>query len=167
MVVGDTMLDKNNWSDLSNSQFSAMALDAAGVPKNDMVWTRFLRFLSRVQNLDDINDMPWADGRTDGGFTYSPHYNIWNNFNSYGGMTAAGIWGLRLSGIGVDDDRVEAAIGWLASNEDLNFISNPMLGNYNRYYYYMAFAKAMAMCFLIQDNAGTWYEGWYDALKSR
>lgn len=159
--------DKNNWSDLSNSQFSAMALDAAGVPKDDAVWARFLRFLSRVQNLDEINDMPWANGRTDGGFTYSPHYNIWNNYNSYGGMTAAGIWGLRLSGIGVNSDRVEAAIGWLASNEDLNFNSNPMLGNYNRYYYYMAFAKAMAMCFLSQDDAGTWYEGWYDALKSK
>ena len=35
---------KNNWSDLSNSQFSAMALDAAEVPKGDAVWTRFLRF---------------------------------------------------------------------------------------------------------------------------
>ena len=42
-----------------------------------------------------------------------------------------------------------------------------MWGNSNRYYYYMAFAKAMAMCFLSQDDTGTWYEGWYDALKSK
>lgn len=158
---------KNNWSDLSNSQFSAMALDAAAVPKGDPVWTRFLSYLSRVQNLDDINDMPWADGRTDGGFTYSPHYNIWNNFNSYGSMTSAGIWGLRLSGVEVADDRVQAALGWLELYEDLNFNSNPMWGDTNRYYYYMAFAKAMAMCFLSQDDTGTWYESWYDRLKEK
>jgi hypothetical protein len=158
---------KNNWSDLSNSQFSAMALDAAEVPKADIVWTRFLRYLSRVQNLDDINDMPWADGRTDGGFTYSPHFNMWNNFNSYGSMTAAGIWGLRLSGVEVADDRVQAALGWLGSNEDLNFNSNPMWGDTYRYYYYMAFAKAMAMCFLSQEDTGTWYESWYDRLKEK
>ncbi len=159
--------DKNNWSDLSNSQFSAMALDAAEVPKADIVWTRFLRFLSRVQNLDDINDMPWADGRTDGGFTYSPHVNLFNYFDSYGSMTSAGLWGLRLSGVEVADDRVQAALGWLESNEDLNFNSNPMWGDSNRYYYYMAFAKAMAMCFLSQDDTGTWYESWYDRLKEK
>ncbi len=144
-----------------------MALDAAEVPKGDAVWTRFLRYLSRVQNLDDINDMPWADGRTDGGFTYSPHYNIWNYFNSYGSMTGAGLWGLRLSGVEVADDRVQAALGWLELNEDLNFNSNPMWGDGNRYYYYMAFAKAMAMCFLSQDDTGTWYESWYDRLKEK
>jgi len=158
---------KNNWSDLSNSQFSAMALDAAGVPKADIAWTKFLSYLSRVQNLDDINDMPWADGRTDGGFTYSPHLDLWNNFNSYGSMTTAGIWGLRLSGVEVADDRVQGALGWLEANEDLNFNSNPMWGNNNRYYYYMAFAKAMAMSFLSQDDTGTWYEGWYDALRTK
>ncbi|CAB1084824.1 hypothetical protein D1AOALGA4SA_12332 [Olavius algarvensis Delta 1 endosymbiont] len=161
---------KNIWSDLSNSQFSAMALDAAEVPKGDMVWTRFLRFLSRVQNLDDNNDMPWADGRTDGGFTYSPHYSYPNpsfNYASYGSMTAAGLWGLRLSDVEIADNRVQAALGWLQANEDLNFLSNPPLDNDRRYYYYLSFAKAMAMCFLSQDDAGAWYEGWYDALRSK
>lgn len=164
---GYSASQKNNWSDLSNSQFSAMALDAAGVSKDDIVWTRFLRFLSRVQNLDDINDMPWANGRTDGGFTYSPHYNYYGNYDSYGSMTAAGIWGLRLSGVTVADDRVQATLDWMEENEDLNFNTNPKLGNTNRYYYYMAFAKAMAMSFLSQKDTGTWYEGWYDNLKAK
>lgn len=158
---------KNTWSDLSNSQFSAMALDAAEVPKTDIVWTRFLRFLSRVQNIDSINDMSWADGRTDGGFTYSPHYSYSVNYASYGSMTAAGIWGLRLSGVDVADARVQPALGWLLANEDLRFTSNPPLGNDRRYYYYMSFAKAMAMCFLSQDTANAWYEGWYDSLRSK
>ena len=38
---GYSAWDKNNWSDLSNSQFSAMALDAAKVPKGDVVWGRY------------------------------------------------------------------------------------------------------------------------------
>jgi hypothetical protein len=149
-----------------------MALDAAGIDKSDQVWTRFKRYLSRVQNLDDINDMSWADGRTDGGFTYSPHYNLWNNYNSYGSMTGAGIWGLRLSGVDVGENRVQKALGWFEdyytnNDPDLNFDANPMMENSYRYYYYLSFAKAMPMCFLSQYDTGVWYEGYYDKLKAR
>ena len=163
---------KNNWSDLSNSQFATMALDAAGIAKTDQVWTRFQAFLGRVQNLDEVNDMAWANGRTDGGFTYSPHYNIWNNYNSYGSMTGAGIWGLRLSGVDVGKNRVQKALGWLENyytnnDPDLTFNANPMMGNSYRYYYYLSFAKAMAMCFLSQDQAGVWYSGYFDKLKAK
>jgi glutamine amidotransferase-like uncharacterized protein len=188
---GYSALSKNAWSDLSNSQFTAMALDAAeasGAPVDPAVWTDFLTFLKRVQNLYKIdntvyNDMPWAFNRYDGGFNYNPDFDIWNLVhNSYGGMTAAGIWSLRLSGVEVADSRVQAALGWLEAQEDLTFNDNPIPApdplpdpggpydgyNTNRYYYYMCFAKAMAMCFLSQDDAGNpWYSGWQDALASK
>jgi squalene-hopene/tetraprenyl-beta-curcumene cyclase len=57
-------------------------------------------------------------------------------------MTYAGLKSMIYAGLGPNDERVKAAIGWLKKNYDLN--SNPGLGNQGLYYYYQTFGKAMA-----------------------
>lgn len=74
-------------------------------------------------------------------------------------MTTSGIWSYRLAGIDVGDSRVQNALNWLDENEDLTF-------NSNYPYYFLSFAKTMAMCFINQNSQGPWYK-WYDKLASR
>jgi len=76
-------------------------------------------------------------------------------------MTAAGIWSLRLCGVAVADERVQAGLNWLINNEDCSFDDNP--GHpYDQahcflYYYYMTIAKALTMCFLHDLGEVDWY----------
>jgi squalene-hopene/tetraprenyl-beta-curcumene cyclase len=74
------------------------------------------------------------------------------------------------AGLGPDDQRVKAALGWLKKHYDLN--SNPGLGNQGLYYYYQTFAKAMSALgqekFI--DESGTahdWRNDLIEALASR
>jgi len=91
------------WADLSNTQFALMALKASGLPPDASVWRKAEGFISRCQNLD-------------GGFNYMPPWRFREKLvgtASYGSMTAAGIWGLRLRGVPVDDVRIQKALSWL------------------------------------------------------
>ena len=162
--------------DLSNTQFALMALDAAyselGLKKPDpndpSGWSfKAIKFISRCQNRPASNDQAWAHDTTrpsynDGGFIYHPGgWSLAGGTDSYGSMTAAGIWSLRLCGVAVTDERVQAGLNWLINNEDCGFNDNPGhpydQANCFLYYYYMTIAKALTMCFLHDLGEVDWY----------
>ena len=168
--------------DLSNTQFAVMALVAAyshlklPMPElNDKSGWRYkaIRFVSRCQNRAATNDLPWAKdpqqpSYNDGGFIYLPGASYAGGTKSYGSMTAAGIWCLRLCGVSENDERVSAALEWLKNNEDLAFDDNPGLGTARFFYYYlMTFAKAMAMLSKEVISGWNWYEALYQVLKRK
>lgn len=162
-----------SWADLSNTQFALMALSAAGLPSGSNTWSKAITYLSRCQNRPASNDQPWAHddaqpSYNDGGFIYCPEgWGLAEGTKSYGSITAAGIWSLRLCGVVVGDARVQAGLGWLINNEDCGFDDNPGhpygQGHCFLYYYYMSIAKALVICFL-DDLGGV---DWYDALSSK
>ncbi len=57
--------------DNSNLSMFIQAMRDSGVDKDDAAYQRALVFLSRTQMLDGVNNMPYADGSTQGGFIYS------------------------------------------------------------------------------------------------
>ena len=137
--------------DLSNTTFMLEALHDTGLPPDDPAFQKALLFLSRSQNLDsEFNDQPWADKVNDGGFIYTPANGgssvageaPGGGLRSYGGMTYAGFKSLLYAGLTEDDPRVKAALGFIRANYTLE--ENPGLGQQGLYYYYQAFAKALA-----------------------
>ena len=156
------------WSsrpDLSNTQFALMALSAAGLPSNSDTWVKAIKFLERCQNRASSNDQPWAQqswrpSYNDGGFIYLPGVSLAGGTKSYGSMTAAGIWSMRLSGISEGDLRVVDALNWIRTYEDCSFDDNPNMypGSRFQYYYYLAVAKALVMCYVDRLNGIDWYE---------
>jgi len=171
--------------DLSNTQFALMALDAAykelklekPSPADPSGWPyKAIKFVSRCQNRPASNDQEWAHDSTrpsynDGGFIYYGQgggYSLAGGTKSYGSMTAAGVWSLRLCGLPVGDARIQAGLNWLMQNENGDFDDNP--GHpYNEshcflYYYYMTIAKALAMCFVDKLTNGV---DWYEALSAK
>jgi len=142
--------------DLSNTHFMLEALDAARVPKDSAVWARAVKFVERCQNRSESNDGPGFDKLgvvvgDDGGFFYRPGEskaekatlpNGKETFRSYGSMTYAGYKSLIHAGLTKDDPRVKAAKGWIAKNYTLD--ENPGMGAKGLFYYYHAFAAAMA-----------------------
>ncbi len=65
----------NGRPDLSNLGFMLQGLHDSGVAPDDPAFQRALVFLSRVQMLDSVNDMPYAEGSNQGGFIYSTSVN--------------------------------------------------------------------------------------------
>ena len=135
--------DKDELPDLSNEYLALEGLRLTSLDPKDPVWGRALKFVSRCQNRSESNDQPWAGN--DGGFTYmpkeggSPH----GGNRSYGGMTDAGLISLIFAGVDKKDPRVQAAYDWIRANYTLD--TNPGTdGKSGLYYYYEAFAKAMA-----------------------
>jgi squalene-hopene/tetraprenyl-beta-curcumene cyclase len=141
--------------DLSNTQFFVEALVAAGVPKDDPSVKRALAFVSRSQNLPgENNDRAFAKKANEndrGGFVYNPldenndksdKRTAEGGLRSEGGMTYAGLKSFLYAGVGKDDPRVKAAVGWVKNHYTLD--ENPGMGSTGLYYYYHTFAKAMA-----------------------
>jgi hypothetical protein len=172
--------------DLSNTQFALMALDAAykelGLRKPSLddptAWPyKAIRFISRCQNRAASNDQPWAQDPTrpsynDGGFIYHPiGWSLAGGTKSYGSMTAAGIWSLRLCGISEKDIRIKDALDWLKRNEDCSFDDNPghpyNQGNCFLYYYYMSLSKALLMTFETDLICTDWYSALVTELLNR
>jgi squalene-hopene/tetraprenyl-beta-curcumene cyclase len=145
--------------DLSNSHFVIEALRTSGVPASDPSIQNALVFLSREQAYEG-NAMPWAKGRTDGGFIYSMGFNQKHNFygesegpdskdrdgneilTTYGSMTYAGLKSLLYADVKKDDPRVQAALRWITGNYTLDV--NPGLNSeQGLFYYYHTFAAAL------------------------
>ncbi|MBF0452274.1 MAG: hypothetical protein HQK75_16350 [Candidatus Magnetomorum sp.] len=144
---------KSGWTDLSNSQFSIMALkyaEAAGYSP------QFETYLNRSQNYQEINTY-CTNESDDGGYAYQPCGG--STFS----MTGAGLWGLYLIGKDLStDQRAIKAISWIESH--VNEIYN---GSTSWYMYTcLSFAKAMIFCQLSQYDQGEWYEGWYDKMSA-
>jgi squalene-hopene/tetraprenyl-beta-curcumene cyclase len=142
---------ENSRPDLSNTSFLVDALKAAGAGPEDEALKKALVFVSRCQNLETAdNDTPFAAKDPDGSFYYtaaaggsSPAGNTPNGgLRGYGSMTYAGLKSMIYAGVGPDDPRVKAAYKWVQSNYDVS--TNPGMGAAGLYYYYQAFAKALA-----------------------
>jgi squalene-hopene/tetraprenyl-beta-curcumene cyclase len=136
--------------DLSNTSFLLDALKAAGNGPEDEAVKKALLFVSRCQNLEsEHNTTPFAAINPDGGFYYTPAAGGVSQagkteaggLRSYASMTYAGLKSMIYAGLDKDDQRVKAAVTWLAKNYDLE--SNPGLGDAGLYYYYHTFAKAL------------------------
>jgi squalene-hopene/tetraprenyl-beta-curcumene cyclase len=127
--------------DLSNEYMALEALHLTGLAKDDPVWEKAIAFVSRCQNRSESNDQEWAGN--DGGFTYMPGYSPHGGAGSYGGMTSAGLLSLLYAGVDRQDPRVQAAYDWIREHYTLD--DNPGAKNkQGLFYYYNAFAKAMA-----------------------
>ena len=182
-------VDKDNWyyggfgygrnirPDLSNTQFALLALDAAGLPKDDPLWKKVQVFLHRCQNVnfsialnidgEEYTVQPFNhQGGYDGGFIYHPGASLAGDQKSYGSMTAAGIWGLLLSGVKMDDRRVQAALNWVRNHYTWN--GNPGMPDPTsfQYYYYLSMAKALTMTGLTAIDGHDWYKELYDKLAA-
>jgi len=140
--------------DMSNTHFMVEALLAAGVSKDDPSIKKALVYVSRCQNLkSEFNDQPFATKTADddkGGFVYnpadqdnakSPKRTAAGGLRSEGGMTYAGLKSFLYAGVGKDDPRVKAAIGWVRKHYSVT--ENPGVKDSGLFYYYQTFAKAL------------------------
>lgn len=136
--------------DLSNTAFFVDALQAMEHAPDDPAMQRALVFISRCQNLEsEHNTTPFPTRNPDGGFYYTPAaggtsqagQTETGGLRSYGSMTYAGLKSMIFAGVGPDDPRVKAAVGWIRKNYQLD--TNPGIGSAGQYYYYHTFAKAL------------------------
>jgi squalene-hopene/tetraprenyl-beta-curcumene cyclase len=179
---GGAGYDGQSRPDLSNTQFMIDALIAAGIPKDDPAIQKALKFISRCQNLPgETNDQPFAKKTTDedrGGFVYTPlvdpddkrHTTPGGGLRSYGAMTYAGLKSFLYAGVSKDDQRVQAALGFIRKHYTLE--ENPGMGTAGLFYYYHTFGKAMAALGENEftDAAGKkhdWRKELFEAIKKR
>jgi squalene-hopene/tetraprenyl-beta-curcumene cyclase len=142
--------------DLSNTQLMLEALQQSGLPEDDPVYKKALRFVSRSQMLAETNDQAFAAAGGDGGFIYTPanggeskageeSVDGHRRLRSYGSMTYAGFKSLLYAKVDRDDPRVRKAFEWIRDHYTLD--SNPnMPGARSKeglYYFYHIFARAL------------------------
>lgn len=155
--------------DLSNLQIMLDALHDSGLPAEDPAYKKALAFVQRCQMLGEYNDQTFAKGSTDGGFIYTAanggesKAGEWEvkgrkELRTYGSMTYAGFKSLIYAGLSKDDPRVIAALAWIKRHWTLDHNPN-MPESRSReglYYYFHAFARAMAAYGqdVITDDAG-------------
>lgn len=156
---------KHGRPDLSNLGFALDALHDSGVSSNDEAFKRAIVFLSRTQMLDEVNEMPYADGSKQGGFIYATvpdaqsidgragqsmaglveeefeDGTTGSRLRAYGSMTYVGFKSLIYADLPRTDPRVTAAKGWIERNYTLD--ENPGMGKQGQYYYYVALARAL------------------------
>lgn len=148
---------RENWSDLSNTQWAVMALDAAysylGLEKppadDALAWTgRVLSYADKVQ-------------RADGGFDYRQGY-----FNrSLGSMSHAGIWTNLLAGRNPDTNlQLQNALNWVQTGANWSVSQNPGRGSAALYYYYVTLAKSLAMARKTNLTIGGVNHDWFQEL---
>ena len=124
--------------DLSNTQMALEALRASGLPATDPVFAKAAKFISRVQNRTESNDVPGA--LDDGGFAYYPGYSFEGGWTSTGSMTYAGIKSFIYADVDQNDPRVQAALKWIAKNYTVD--EHPGRGPKAYYYYLDVFARS-------------------------
>ncbi|MCC6672365.1 MAG: hypothetical protein IT458_14980 [Planctomycetes bacterium] len=158
--------------DLSNLQFALEAMRSTGLDPQHEAFQKALVFLTRTQNLREVNDfkarsrneddgtwMETAPG-DDGGSAYYPGnspmgYEVLPDGTriprSYGSMTYALLKCYTLAGVPASDVRVQAAVRWIGRNWNLdeNPGADPKLPTKTRhqglYYMYMVMAQALGI----------------------
>ena len=147
---GGSGYGKHQRPDLSNTSFAIEALYQLGNGSEDENIRAALVFVSRCQNHESPhNAIGFAEKNPDGGFYYtvaaggSSQAGTTENggLRSYGSMTYHGLKSLIYCGVSQEDPRVQAAIGWIRKNYDLQ--SNPGMADNGLYYYFHTFAKAL------------------------
>jgi hypothetical protein len=155
--------------DLSNTSFLLDALVSGDGNANDEAVQRALAFVSRCQNLKgEWNDTKFGPLVNDGGFYYTipkesdeqkgDRYTENGGLRSYGSMTYAGFKSLLYAGLTESDPRVKAAHEWI--KEHYSVSDNPGQGDAGLYYYYHAFAAALAATKLEAIEAGGTSRNW-------
>lgn len=161
--------------DNSNLSMMLQGLHDSGVPSDDPSFQRALVFLQRTQMADSVNDMPYADGSSQGGFIYatSPESDQMgqgeskagtldetlddgtrvSRLRAYGSMTYAGFKSYLYAGLDRDDERVRLALAWIERSYTLD--ENPGVGLNGMYYYFVTFARALAAADLTTIHART------------
>lgn len=169
---------KSKRPDLSNTQLMIEALAQSGLPPDDPVYKKAMKFVERCQMLGTSNDQPFAEESADGGFVYSPANGGESKagtdvvggrprLRSYGSMTYAGFKSLLYARVDRGDPRIQAAFDWIRKTYTLD--SNPnMPGEQSKeglYYYYHVFARALDIygTETIEDAAGR-QRRWRDEL---
>lgn len=167
--------------DLSNTQMMLEALHQSGLSPEDPAYKKALKFVERCQMLDSTNDLPFADGVSNGGFIYSPAnggetkagtitVDGHEQLRTYGSITYAGFKSMLYARVDREDPRVQAAWDWIRSHYTLE--ENPNLpgerSKQGLFYYYHVFAKALHQWDkpLIIDHAGQSHN-WREDLISR
>lgn len=165
--ANESVDEDNNWyggagynaskrPDLSNTQMMLEALHNSGLPKDDPVYQKALKFVSRCQMNAATNDQPFAKRNSDGGFIYSPNaggeskasqglFEIGTPRKSYGSMTYSGFKSMLYCGVERDDPRIKACLCWIRNNYRLDV--NPGMPDRDEtdglYYYLHVFARAL------------------------
>ncbi len=150
MNYGGAGYGSHSRPDLSNTSFLIDTLKALGNSEDDPAIQKALIFVSRCQNLKtEHNDTEFADKNPDGGFYYTiaaggssqagdePDGGL----RSYGSMTYAGLKSMIYAGVKADDERVKAALDWIAQHYTLG--ENPGMADSGLFYYYHTFAKSL------------------------
>lgn len=174
--------------DLSNLGFFLQALHDTGLSTEDEAYKRALTFLSRVQMLDEVNDMPFADGSEQGGFVYATVPNADSvdgragqsmagmaaeetedggtitRLRAYGSMTYVGFKSLIYADLGPGDPRVDAAWRWINTHYTMD--ENPGMGDQGRYYYYASLARALHASGASEVAGRDWRADLVDALEA-
>lgn len=151
--------------DNSNLNLALQGLRDSGLSCDHEAFQKAMVFLSRTQMLDEANDMPYADGSSQGGFIYATSPNGDNigagetkaqpefieetmddgtkvsRFRAYGSMTYAGFKTMIYANLDRDDYRVQAAYDWLRRNYTLE--ENPGCGTEGLYYYFLTMSRAL------------------------
>jgi squalene-hopene/tetraprenyl-beta-curcumene cyclase len=143
--------------DLSNTQMMIEALHASGLPADDPVYQRALKFVTRCQMLDATNDQNFADGAKDGGFIYTCADGGESKADAetlegrvqlrcYGSMTYAGFKSMLYASVSRDDPRIKACVDWIRRNYTLDHNANMPTARSAEglFYYYHVFARALA-----------------------
>ena len=154
---------RNSRPDMSNLNLMLQALHDSGLSADDEAYQRALTFLERCQMLDEVNDMPYADGSSQGGFIYATSPNgdsvgageskagtymetlsdgtVASRLRAYGSITYAGFKSYIYANLDRDDPRVLAAYDWICANYTLE--ENPGIGTDGLYYYSLTFSRAL------------------------
>lgn len=157
---------KHGRPDGSNVQMFVQALHDSGVSPSDDSMQRAVAFMQRLQMLDKVNDMPFAAGSKQGGFVYATVENAQSvdtrggqsqagmieetlddgtkvsRLRCYGSMSYAGFKSYLYAELPRNDERVQAALGWIKSNYTLE--ENPAMGTDGLYYYFVSFSRALS-----------------------
>lgn len=152
---------KRQHPDLDNTLVSLEALRACeladsareNINKGETLdWAAAIAFVSRCQNLPTSNPVEWVSRSESerGGFVYYPGFSNAGEMEEQGGrkalrssgsMSYAGLLSFIYADVSKEDQRVQAALGWLRHNFTLE--ENPGLGKQGLYYYYHLMAKAL------------------------
>jgi len=147
---------KHKRPDLSNTQLMLEALHQSGLPADDPVFQKALKFIERCQMCSNSNDQPFARQSEQGGFIYSPQAGGESKagtvtikgrteLRSYGSMTYAGFKSMLYANVDHKDPRVQNAVAWIRRHYTLDENAN-LPGRKSQqglYYYYHVFALAM------------------------
>lgn len=171
---------KHGRPDLSNLSFFIQALHDTGVSTNDVAYQRALVFLSRVQMADEVNEMPYADGSSQGGFIYATVPDLESvdgiagqsqagdivettedgeeltRLRAYGSMSYAGFKSLVYANIDPDDPRMLSAWNWIENNYTIE--ENPGLDLQGYYYYLCTMSRALDAFGVDEINGHNWRE---------